>query len=60
MALQKMNMVAQDKAINWVDEEKPQDEQPQVVATQVAPQVADSIEQTNKEAIVVTEEKEVE
>ena len=58
MALEQIQMVAQDKEINWVDEEQTQGEQIQVKATQVAPQEADSAkEQTNEEVDVVTEEK---
>ena len=60
MALEQTQMVAQDKEINWVDEEQPQDGQAQIAAIQVAPQETDSVEQKNKEAAMVTKEKEVE
>ena len=51
-------MAAQDKEINWVDEEQPQDEQIQVKATQLAPQAANTTkEQTNLKDDVATKEK---
>ena len=42
MALEQIQMAAQDKEINLVDEEQPQGEQMQVETTQVAPQAVDT------------------
>ena len=53
-------MAAQDKEINWVDEEQPQDRWAQVPAIQMVPQVVESAEETNKDVVVVTKERKVE
>ena len=44
-------MAEQDKEINQVDEEQPQDGQAQVAAIQMVPQVAKSVEETNKDML---------
>ena len=60
MALERIQMVAQDKEINWVDEEQPQDRWAQVAAIQMVPQAIESIEERNKDATMATKERKVE
>ena len=58
MALERIQMVAQDKEINWVEEEETQVEQGQVVDVHMAPQVAKLAEERDKDTVVVAEKRE--
>ena len=44
-------MAAQDKEVNWVDEEQPQDRQAQVATIQMVPQAVESVEETNEDTL---------
>ena len=65
MALERIQMATQDKEINQVEgeelqveEEQAQEDQGQFVDVQMAPQVAKSIEEKDKDTVVVPKEKE--
>ena len=58
MALERIQMAAQDKEINQEEEEQPQAKQLQVVVVQVVPQVAESVEEKDKDITVAPEKRE--